>query len=64
MAENKKFLDEEGLKVLWNQVNLNDDPNNEVLNTFENSKIYRTDVDGSIMFKFKNNKLKIETCAP
>ena len=29
-----------------------------------NSKIYRTDIDGSIMFKIKNNKLKIETCSP
>ena len=38
--------------------------NNEVLNTLENSKIYRTDQDGSIMFKIKNNKLKIEECAP
>ncbi len=37
-------------------------PNKEVLNTLENSKIYRTDEDGSIMFKIKNNKLKIETC--
>ena len=39
-------------------------PNKEVLNTLENSKIYRTDEDGSIMFKNKNNKLKIETCSP
>ena len=39
-------------------------PNKEVLNTLEDSKIYRTDKDGSIMFKIKNNKLKIETCAP
>ena len=39
-------------------------PNKEVLNVFDNSKIYRTDQDGSIMFKIKNNKLKIETCAP
>ena len=39
-------------------------PNKEVLNTLENSKIYRTDQDGSIMFKIKNNKLKIETCSP
>ena len=37
-------------------------PNKKVLNTLENSKIYRTDQDGSIMFKIKNNKLKIETC--
>jgi len=39
-------------------------PNKEVLNNLENSKIYRTDKDGSIMFKVKNNKLKIETCSP
>lgn len=39
-------------------------PNKEVLNNLENSKIYRTDEDGSIMFMIKNNKLKIETCSP
>ena len=39
-------------------------PNKEVLVNLENSKIYRTDQDGSIMFKIKNNKLKIETCSP
>ena len=39
-------------------------PNKEVLNNLENSKIYRTDQDGSIMFKIKNNKLKINTCSP
>ena len=39
-------------------------PNKEVLNNLENSKIYRTDEDGSIMFKIMNNKLQIETCSP
>ena len=39
-------------------------PNKEVLENLDNSKIYRTDQDGSIMFKIKNNKLKIETCSP
>ena len=39
-------------------------PNKEVLSVLNNSKIYRTDQNGSIMFKIKNNKLKIETCAP
>ena len=39
-------------------------PNKEVLSILENSKIYRTDQNGSIMFKIKNNKLKIETCSP
>ena len=38
--------------------------NKEVLNNLEKSKIYRTDEDGSIMFKIKNNKLNIETCEP
>ena len=41
-----------------------DHPNKEVLENLDNSKIYRTDQDGSIMFKVKNNKLKIETCIP
>ena len=39
-------------------------PNKEVLNVLEDSKIYRTDQQGSIMLKIKNNKLKIETCTP
>ena len=39
-------------------------PNKEVLNNLEDSKIYKTDQDGSIIFKIKNNKLKIETCSP
>ena len=39
-------------------------PNKEVLKNLEDSKIYRTDQDGSIMFKIKNNKLKIEICSP
>ena len=38
-------------------------PNKETLDKLEDSKIYRTDIDGSIMFKIKNNKLKIETCS-
>ena len=39
-------------------------PNEEVLDNLKNSKIYRTDEDGSIMFKIKNNELIIETCTP
>ena len=39
-------------------------PNKEVLDNLYNSKIYRTDQDGSIMFKIKNNELNIETCEP
>ena len=39
-------------------------PNKEALANLKDSKIYRTDEDGSIMFKIKNNKLNIETCSP
>lgn len=39
-------------------------PNKEVLNVLDDSKTYRTDVDGSIVFKIKANKLEIETCSP
>ncbi len=39
-------------------------PNKEVLNNLSDSKIYRTDQDGSIMFKIKKDKLQIETCSP
>lgn len=39
-------------------------PNKEILNNLEGSKIYRTDQNGSIMFKIKKDKLQIETCSP
>ncbi len=39
-------------------------PNKEVLDNLSSSKIYRTDIDGSIMFRIKNNKLRIETYSP
>lgn len=39
-------------------------PNKEVLDNLKNSKIYRTDIDGSIMLKFKKGKLDITTCPP
>ena len=39
-------------------------PNDKVLENLEDSKIYRTDQNGSIIFKIRNNKLKIKTCTP
>lgn len=39
-------------------------PNKDVLNNLDNSKLYRTDIDGSIGVKIKNNKFKIETYSP
>ena len=39
-------------------------PNKEALDNLKDTRIYRTDQNGSIMFKIKNSKLKIETCSP
>ena len=39
-------------------------PKKIVLDTLSDSKIYRTDEDGSIMFRIKNDKLQIETYSP
>lgn len=36
-------------------------PNEEVLKTLNDSKIYRTDIDGTILFKLSKNKMKIKT---
>ena len=39
-------------------------PNAEVLANLSNTKIYRTDNNGSILFKFKKNKVIIKTSPP
>ena len=39
-------------------------PKDSVLAILENSKIYRTDIDGSIEIKLNKNKYKIKTCPP
>ena len=39
-------------------------PNKEVLENLEQSKIYRTDLDGSIEIKLNKNGSKIRTCPP
>ena len=39
-------------------------PNDSVLENLDDSKVYRTDRDGSVMFKVNKDKLKIETCSP
>lgn len=38
-------------------------PNDSVLDHLRGSTIYRTDLDGSIIFEIKDDELKIETCA-
>ena len=66
-SSSKEFINEINPKYSIISVGKNNrygHPNKEVINNLEDSKIYRTDIDGSIMFKIKNNKLKIETCSP
>ena len=66
-SSSKNFIDEMNPKYSIISVGKNNrygHPNKEVLETLKESKIYRTDQDGSIMFKIKNSKLKIETCSP
>ena len=66
-SSSKEFINEINPKYSIISVGKNNrygHPNKEVLSNLEQSKIYRTDLDGSIMFKIKNNKLRIETCSP
>ena len=66
-SSSESFIDEINPKYSIISVGKNNrygHPNKEVLNNLENSIIYRTDQAGSIMFKIKNNKLKIENCSP
>jgi competence protein ComEC len=66
-SSSKEFINEINPKYSVISVGKNNrygHPNKEVLDNLNDSKVYRTDQDGSIMFKIKNNKLKIETCSP
>ena len=63
----KNFIDEINPKYSIISVGKNNrygHPNKETLTNLDESKIYRTDMDGSIMFKIKKYDLKIETCVP
>ena len=65
-SSSKEFINEVNPKYAIISVGKNNrygHPNKEILNNLEQSKIYRTDWDGSIIFKFKNKKLEIETCS-
>ena len=66
-SSSKEFIDKVNPKYSIISVGKNNrygHPNNSVLENLEGSKIYRTDQDGSIMFRIKNNKLRIETRPP
>ena len=65
-SSSKSFVDEINPKYSIISVGKNNrygHPEKQVLDNLKDSKIYRTDKDSSIMFKIKNNKLKIETCS-
>ena len=65
-SSGEEFIDEINPKYSVISVGKNNrygHPNKEVLENLNNSKIYRTDQDGSIMFRIKNDKLKVETCS-
>ena len=65
-SSSKKFIDEINPKYSIISVGNNrcGHPNDSVLDNLKDSKIYRTDQDGSIMFKIRNDNLKIDTCSP
>jgi len=66
-SSSKNFINEVNPKYSIISVSKNNrygHPNKDVLDNLEDSKIYRTDQDGSIMFRINKDKLKIETCVP
>ena len=66
-SSSKEFINEINPKYSIISVGKNNrygHPNKEVLDNLNKSKIYRTDEDGSIMFKIRNSNLKIKTCTP
>ena len=66
-SSSKEFIEETVPKYSIISVGKNNrygHPNKEVLTVLEESKIYRTDQNGSVMFKIINNKLEIEKCPP
>ena len=66
-SSSKEFIDKVNPKYSIISVGKNNrygHPNDSVLDNLNDSNIYRTDINGSIMFKIKNNKLRIDTCCP
>ena len=66
-SSKKEFIDEINPKysvISVGKDNRYNHPNDEVLENIKNSYIYRTDIDGSIMFKFKKYKLETSICPP
>ena len=64
-SSGKKFIETINPKysiISVGENNMYKHPNRNVLENLKDSKIYRTDQDGSIMLKINKEKLKIETC--
>jgi len=64
-SSSEEFIDEINPKYSIISVGKNNKyghPNKEALDNLKDSKIYRTDQNGSIKFKIKNDNLKVETC--
>ena len=66
-SSSKEFINEVNPKYSIISVGKNNrygHPNSNVLENLDNSKIYRTDDDGSIEIKLNKNGYKIRTCPP
>ena len=66
-SSGKEFINEINPKYSIISVGKNNrygHPKDEVLETLKNSKIYRTDLDGSIEIKLNKRRYKIRTCPP
>ena len=66
-SSSKEFIDSVNPKYSIISVGKNNrynHPKDSVLETLSNSKIYRTDIDGSIEIKINKNGYKIKTCPP
>ena len=66
-SSSKEFIDEINPKYSLISVGKNNrygHPKQSVLYTLSNSKIYRTDLDGSIQINLNKNRYKIRTCIP
>jgi len=66
-SSSKEFINE--IKPKYSVIsvgknNMYGHPNDSGLENLEDSKICRTDLDGSVIFKIKNYKLQIATCTP
>lgn len=66
-SSSKKFIDSINPRYSMISVGKNNrygHPKASILNILKNSKVYRTDIDGSIIVNLNKDKYKISTCSP